>query len=630
MKVKETPKKTAAKEQGAKPATIRLPKEKQWQVYLLLTASFVLYFNSLFNQYAFDDSTYILENSYVQQGFQGIGKILTSDALESYIKGKGGTSYELSGGRYRPLSLVSFAIEKSLFNGNPFISHLINVLLYLLTVALLYKLLAKRFFVNQPWGAFLAALIFTIHPLHTEVVANIKSRDEIFSLLFIVLSLEYFLKAPPPPKGGTLTPLWGGWGAWLFFFLAMLSKEYGLFLVLLIPAVSYVMLKKSTKESFLSAIPFLMIATIYLFIRISVSGFRVADTATIVNNPYLLASGAEKIATKLFVLLYYIKLLIIPFPLSCDYSYNTFPYRSLSDPFVILSILFYGGLIALAFYWLKRKNILSIALLIFILPLILVSNLLVDIGATMGERLVYHSSVGFAMIVGCGFFQLINKIILKEQSKQTAIIVFGTLLTVSCAFIVIPRNAQWKNSATLFTHDVQVVPNSLLMNHNAALKLMEEAADEKDSLVRDRLFQEAVSYLKHDLTIYPKWEYIPVSLGAVYYRMGQIDSATIVWKQAAADFPGLEIAKTNLSIVAKDYFNQAVATGKKGDWNGSLYLLKKAIDVDSTNTTYWYNLGGIYYTQKDYANARLAWQKTLMIDPNFKDAKGGLQAISGK
>ena len=353
MKGKEATRKAPVKVQETKPTSMHLSEEKQWPVFLLLTVGFALYFNSLFNQYAFDDSTYILENSYVQQGFHGIGKILTSDALESYIKGKGGTSYELSGGRYRPLSLVSFAIEKSLFNGNPFISHLINVLLYLLTIYLFYKLLKERFFINQPSVAFLSALIFAIHPLHTEVVANIKSRDEIFSLLFIILSLENFFRyATKNPIVGLKTKA----ASWLFFFLALLSKEYGLFLVLLIPAVSYVMLKKNIKESFLSTVPFLAVACIYLFIRISVSGFRVADAATLINNPYLLASGAEKIATKIFVLLYYIKLLFVPFPLSCDYSYNTFPYLSLSDPLVIFSVLFYACLIAFSFYWLIKEK----------------------------------------------------------------------------------------------------------------------------------------------------------------------------------------------------------------------------------------------------------------------------------
>ena len=109
------------------------------------------------------------------------------------------------------------------------------------------------------------------------------------------------------------------------------------------------------------------------------------------------------------------------------------------------------------------------------------------------------------MAAGYGFIQLFNKLTQKEEARKYAVITAGCLLIVGSAFIVIPRNAEWKTSSTLFIHDAQVVPNSLLMNHNAALKLMEEATDEKDSTVRDHLFQTAISYLRHDLTIYSKW-----------------------------------------------------------------------------------------------------------------------------
>src|SRR5947207_2851199 len=114
-------------------------KRPPYFLYILLAVAFAFYFNSLFNEYAFDDYTYVVENSYVQQGFKGVGKLFASDALEGFLVGKGALPNELSGGRYRPLSLVTFAIEKQLFGNSPLLSHSINVILYVLTAIFIFN-----------------------------------------------------------------------------------------------------------------------------------------------------------------------------------------------------------------------------------------------------------------------------------------------------------------------------------------------------------------------------------------------------------------------------------------------------------------------------------------------------------
>jgi hypothetical protein len=130
----------------------------------------------------------ITENKFTQQGIKGIGDIFKYERFRGYF---GKQSGKLTGERYRPLSIVSFAIEKSLFGSNKAISHLINVLLYALTGLLLYRVLlfmfpgdkgnkARTWFFSIP---FLATSFFLFHPLHVEVVANIKGRDEIFAFL---------------------------------------------------------------------------------------------------------------------------------------------------------------------------------------------------------------------------------------------------------------------------------------------------------------------------------------------------------------------------------------------------------------------------------------------------------------
>src|SRR5690348_7563981 len=97
---------------------------------ILMVVGFLFYANSIPNQFALDDGIVIIKNDYVQDGFKGIGKILSTDAYDSYYKHMH-ASQMLAGGRYRPLSIVVFAIEHQFFGESWPVRHFINVLFYL-------------------------------------------------------------------------------------------------------------------------------------------------------------------------------------------------------------------------------------------------------------------------------------------------------------------------------------------------------------------------------------------------------------------------------------------------------------------------------------------------------------------
>ena len=112
------------------------------QLILLILLALALHVNTLFNDYVLDDIVVMSQNTFVQKGFKGIPEILTTD----YVKGYSSSTSVLSGARYRPLLLISFAIEHQFFGASPFVSHLINILLFALLVALLFNLLNKYIF----------------------------------------------------------------------------------------------------------------------------------------------------------------------------------------------------------------------------------------------------------------------------------------------------------------------------------------------------------------------------------------------------------------------------------------------------------------------------------------------------
>jgi hypothetical protein len=204
-------------------------KRFSWGIFLL---GVLLYANSLFFDYAVDDAIVIYDNEFTTKGVAGIPALLKYDTFRGFFKVEGKENL-VAGGRYRPLTPIMYAIEVQLFapkkrdaNGQvvkdkdgdtvydpnedgklnmvKFIGHLVNVLLYGLTGVVLFwlllKMLAKdgRLSVAQGYAPFVAlgaTLLFMVHPVHTEVVANVKGRDEIVSLLGSLAALYLSLKA---------------------------------------------------------------------------------------------------------------------------------------------------------------------------------------------------------------------------------------------------------------------------------------------------------------------------------------------------------------------------------------------------------------------------------------------------
>ena len=200
--------------------------------WLLFGFAFLLYANTLTHGFVLDDDIVIRDNMFTQKGASGISGILSKDTFFGYFKVEGKDAL-VSGGRYRPLTLVFFALIYQIFGPNTFVYHLFTVLLFAATTLLLYRVLLLLL---QPRGAswsaamaFLATALFAAHPIHTEVVANIKGCDEIVTLLGSLGALWLVLKAFD--TGKTMYAALSG----LVFFLACLSKENAATFVVVIP-----------------------------------------------------------------------------------------------------------------------------------------------------------------------------------------------------------------------------------------------------------------------------------------------------------------------------------------------------------------------------------------------------------
>lgn len=527
------------------------------QAVVVALLAFGLYANTFNHEYALDDTILIVKNEYVYEGLAGIPSIMTKDAFDSYYR-QFNSSNQLTGGRYRPLSIVTFALEQQILGpipekkidsvlmhaGEPgsaqekklykdmHVRHVVQVLLYVLSMVLLLYFLRFVVFKNNPLAALMAALIFTAHPLHTEVVANVKSRDEIMSLIFICLTFIFAFKYEDhKDKKGMLV------AGLASYFLAFLSKEYAVGMVFLLPLSFYVFRRYSLWDSVKSSIPYLAVMAVYMLIRLRIVQPMSEDSINdILNNPYALASNSEQLATKISTTLNYLKLMIFPHPLSADYSFNTIPYKDFTSLIVWVSLAVHVALIRYFFYFLKRRHVLSFAIAFYFVNILLICNIIFNIGGTMGERLCYHSSVGFAIAVAYLLYEGAKRL---QPAASGRLVLGGSMLVILglCSFKTIDRNQYWKNDQTLFFEDIKVCPNSVLVNADVASSYVNMSDLEKNDSLRVKDLHLGISYFSKAIDINPAFVSGYLNRGMAYFKLKEPDSAFYNIKKVLELYP---------------------------------------------------------------------------------------------
>ncbi len=517
--------------------------------YIIIAAlGFILYGNTISHDYALDDAIVIVQNQFTTRGVSGIGDIFSYDTFTGFwmTSYPGKTADEIqeekklvAGGRYRPLSLAGFAVEMHLFGeketdnkgvarytGNPHISHFINIVLYVITCLLLYRILLRLVpqANSKPWYlsfAFIAALLFLAHPIHTEAVANIKGRDEILTLLGSLGALWFTLRYLDKKK--PLMLLWSS----LSLFLGLLSKENAITFLAMIPLSVYFFTNHSLKKNVISWIPLLFAAIVFLLIRYSILGGASGEKQIVqelMNNPFVGSSIGEKYATIFFTLWKYIQLLVFPHPLTYDYYPKQIPIIGWSDYRAFLPLLLYMAMGLYALYGtIKRKDVVSYGIWFIIIPLSVVSNLFFPVGTFMNERFVFISSIGFCLIAAWLLADLLPKLAHKLKFKPGGIsITLLTAILVLYSTKTISRNRAWENDFVLFTTDVQVSYNSAKSTCSAGGKLIEEAQKPKiknDTALHNSYCRQAIAHLERSLEIYPEYVDAINLLGNAWYEL---------------------------------------------------------------------------------------------------------------
>ncbi|HWR96847.1 MAG TPA: tetratricopeptide repeat protein [Candidatus Methanoperedens sp.] len=664
---------------GDSPAHLRLlPFRRRWAPYVVLAvAAATLYANTLRHGYALDDGIVINRNRHVLAGLGGIPAILGSDSYQSYYEQMAGLS-RLPGGRYRPLSLVSFALEQELVGaGNDAdrlargaaLRHFDNVALYLASVLLLYLLLSRHLLRRHPDAAFLAAFLFCIHPVHTEVVANVKSRDEILSLLFITLALIGVCRYLETRRVRHLA------GVAAATLLAVFSKEYAFALLAVVPATVFLSilsphdLRDSRECSSLSegrgasqegmgfrrcgaqgkaanvlrasgprygerrplrrhlGLVLAVLAPLALFgaVRLAVlppgGG---APPADVLSDPYLLATASQEAGTKLVVGSKYLGLLFFPAVLSSDYSYRSIPYREFLGAASLCSLALFASLALLAARLVHRKHPAAWGAVFFFACLLLVANVFFDVGAAMGERLVYHASLGWAVCVAWACTAGVARLT-PDPARQRALLLAGlAVVTALCGWRTVTRNRDWKNDATLALHDVTVMPESVLLLGNAGARWIDLADQPAGRGRREELLRKAIGHLDRAMAIYPDFLHGHLSLGLARFKLGEYEQAERSWRAAARIHPGSPYLVTYFGALAGVFAREGAKEAGAQRYREAVRWYERAAALQPRDARLWYDLGRTALFLGDCALARTAFGRCLQLAPEHRQARNGL------
>lgn len=536
------------------------------RVSLLLAISALVYANTLVNGFTLDDDAYVLKNSAV-----------TSPSLVRLFQPAANTNV------FRPATFASFALNWAIDGNRAFGYHVVNLLLHVAVTLLLYAVL-RKLLENISAGEVIAwatALLFAVHPIHTEAVASVTGRSELLGAGFLMAAWLLHLTDWPIAALGC-------------FALSLLSKESAVMFAPLVVAVDYVSNKLKPIHRYVSLAG---LTVVYLAALWKVQGDRFGPhRISVLDNPLAQLPAGLRILKAIGVAWRYVGIQLYPAKLSSDYSYNAIP---LDMPW--WKITFFVALAAIAagvWVWtlFTKRHEWFIAGALYFIAFGTTANILVAIGTILGERLAYLPSAGFCLLV-----VLVWAPLLKRNSSLA--------LTILCIIIIlasvrtVARNGDWRDNFTLFSADVKAQPGSAKLHAMLGGQYMLHRQWD----VAHREFETA-------LRIYPNYPEVLDLCGIIESRTGQDPQALVSLKKALSIS---EKGSDSYNSIAMDLATEFVKLGLN---DNALSLMNEVIDNSPAYSAAWSNRAAIRYSRGEFGGAREDATTALRLDPTNTNA----------
>ncbi|HKM79536.1 MAG TPA: tetratricopeptide repeat protein [Candidatus Acidoferrum sp.] len=547
---------------------------ERMRVALLLAVAMLVYGNTLLNGFTFDDDPYILRNPTVTN-----------------LSIKGLFVPTRASNIFRPVSFATFALNLAVGGGHPFGFHLFNLLLHAAVTLLLYLVLLKLL-EGLPQGAtvaWVAALLFAVHPIHTEDVASIVGRFELLAVGFLLAAWLFHLRDRP------ILML-------VCFVLALMSKESAVAFVPLALAGDYACgkLKPVQRYGWIAGV-----GVVYIALLWKIQGGRFGPRiVNFLDNPLVYLSPKLRILNALRVAWKYAGLHVYPATLSCDYSYNAILLYAGGRHLMIPAV---AALLVLALWiwtmWAKRSEW-FLGGAIYLCGFAATANLLVPTGTIMGERLAYLPSAGFCLLAALLWVRL------EKHQRKLAWAVLA-IVVAALATRTVVRNQDWRDNFSLFSAGEQAVPRSAKMHFALGGEYMNRGQ-----------WAAALAELQTALRIYPDYPEAMEFSGIVESQLGHDQEALNFFEKGLSmtprDNPDYDFRAVNLAA-------QLLKLGKSDD---ALKVLNEDIANSPGYSRAWSNRAVIHFQRGELASAREDAQTALRLDPANTQAQNLLKLLS--
>jgi tetratricopeptide (TPR) repeat protein len=604
------------KSERANEVISRLRLSQAWLLPLALVVVILLLFsNSLGREFIWDDAALIQQN-YLIHDLDNLPQLFTRD-FWAFAPGAG-KGHDL----YRPLVSLSYLIDLRLWGNRPPYYHLANLLFHILSSVLVYFIL--RAILDKEWPAWLGALLFAIHPIHTESVSWISGRTDVICGFFFFLALFLYL-------GGRQRAGWAySLGSLVAFSLALLSKEMAMTLPLVIALYNlcfdeappqagwWDLLRVRLGQALIESLPYWVVVVLYLTLRLQVLGVVIKSQDRMAESFQGLSSLGSSLflATKIVAL--YLRLLVAPFPLNA--------HRLVSDlgaslgltawlaPLVVISVL------ALSIVALRRAPVYAFAGLFFFATILPVSGLL-PIGDFAAERFLYIPSLAVCLAAAALCTAL-------WHWRRTWGLVLSLLILLPWIAFTYRRNMDWRDSLAFWSQTVAASPRSTIAHNYLGLEfwyrgqyepaiaqfeqVLQLDAEDQDAYnnlagvyFSQERYQEAEAYYRQAIALAPETALFHLNLGVVYERLGDPERAVAAYQEAVALDPHLAAA----------YYNLGLLHSSMGRWAEAIFYLERVLDVEPDSALAHNSLGQVYLDLELFPQALFEFEQAMQLDP---------------
>ena len=530
---------------------------------------------------------------------------------------------------YRPLTVLSFRLNYLVQELEPLGYHLVNILLHA-GVTIMYHRLCTSLLSQA--SAAVAALLFAVHPVHTEAVTGVVGRAELLASLFFLTALLRYKSL-----AWRRTVEWKGlmWVS-VMVALAMLCKEQGITVIALCALHEIFVEQKLSCRDFvavtqavsggkaglpawlrLSAQRLAVLAVTGLGLmlaRLSIMGSTL-PVFTKFDNPAAVAGSPTRQLTHNYLLTVNSWLLLAPADLCCDWTMNTVPLvRSVSDPRNLFTILLYAVLGHLVYRGLRASpaaeaSVILTGLGLLVLPFLPASNLFFSVGFVVAERILYLPSMGFCLLVAFGCDKLFGR-----GGAWRYLVVAGVSLTLAThAVKTVLRNQDWTDEYSLFRSGLRVNAGNAKLFNNVGHALEAKGR-----------YEEALKYFHAAVTVQPDDIGAHINVGRTFNHMARFVEAEEAYLKAKSLLPRPKPGESYQARVAPNHLNVFLSLATLIAKNGSRLeeadlLYRQAISMRSDYTQAYINRGDILLKLNRSKEAQEVYERALFYDNTNPD-----------